>query len=68
MKRYFNNMANKQVIMVEFAPNSVFMTMDICEIFGTSKDIVEISKSEYRRMMYQYRDQNETNFTMTISC
>lgn len=41
--------------------------MKIGDVFGTNADIVEISKSEYRRQMYEYQKQNETNLTMTIS-
>lgn len=67
MKRYFNNMKEKQVVMIEFAPNSIIRDMDICNIFGTHEDIVEVSKSEYRRQMYDYQKQNATNLTMTIS-
>lgn len=67
MKRYFNHMAEKQVVMIEFTPDSVVRNMDICSLFGTEKDIVEISKSEYRRMMYHYNKENETNLSMTIT-
>ena len=67
MKRYFNQMKEKQVVMIEFDANSVVRTMDICSLFGTNEDIVEITKSQYRRLMYQYKASNTTNLQMTIS-
>lgn len=60
-------MKEKQVVLVEFAPNSIIKDMDICGIFGTNENIVEVSKSEYRTQMYKYQKLNETNLTMTIS-
>lgn len=68
MKRWFNDMKNRQVIEIEFTPNSVVRNMDIPALFSEScTDMVEITKSEYRRQMFEYQKQNETNMTMTIS-
>jgi len=48
MKRYFNMMKAKQVVAVEFSPNSVVRDMDISSLFGgnfeSNKHIVEITK------------------------
>ena len=67
MKRYFNQIKEKQAVMIEFAPNSVIRNLDICSLFGTNEDIVEISKSEYLRIKHQYQQINETNMVMTIT-
>lgn len=67
MKRYFNHIAEQQAVKVEFTPDSVVRTMDICSLFGTEKDIVEVSKSEYNRLVQHYQKQHETNLSMTIT-
>ena len=66
MKRYFNMMGAKQVAMIEFTPNSVVKTMDITSLFGTNKDIVEITKREFTLLSQQYQRANDTNMSMTI--
>lgn len=67
MKRYFNHMAEKQTIKIECSDKCVVAKQDIESIFGTHKDIVEITKSEYIRLNAYYKTLNETNFSMTIS-
>lgn len=67
MKRYFNDLKARQVIMVESKANHVLNKMSIEEVFGSNEDIVEVTKSEYLRMKYFYESENETNLTMTIS-
>lgn len=67
MKRYFNMMATKQAVMIEFAPNSIVRDMDISSIFGSNKDIVEITKREYILLSQKYQRNNATNLTMTIT-
>lgn len=67
MKRYFNMMATKQAVMIEFAPNSIVRDMDISSIFGSNKDIVEITKREYILLSQRYQRDNFTNLTMTIT-
>lgn len=67
MKRYFNMMATKQAVMIEFAPNSIVRDMDISSIFGSNKDIVEITKREYILLSQKYQKDNATNLTMTIT-
>ena len=68
MKRYFNHIKERQVIMIEYDVNSIVGVMDVCKLFGaSSQDIVEVSKSEYRRLSVMYKNQNETNLSMTIS-
>ena len=66
MKRYFNLMSNREVAVIEFAPNSVVKTMDIISLFGTNKDIVEITKREFVLLSQQYQRANDTNMSMTI--
>ena len=67
MKRYFNDLKGRQVIMLESKANHVLNKMSIEEVFGSNEDIVEVTKSEYLRMKYFYESENETNLTMTIS-
>lgn len=67
MKRYFNMMATKQAVMIEFAPNSIVRDMDISSIFESNKDIVEITKREYILLSQRYQRDNFTNLTMTIT-
>lgn len=67
MKRYFNDLKGRQVIMIESKANHVLNKMSIEEVFGSNEDIVEVTKSEYLRMKYFYEAENETNLTMTIS-
>lgn len=68
MKRYFNHIKERQVMMIEYDVNSIVDVMDVCKLFGaSSQDIVEVSKSEYRRLSVMYKNQNETNLSMTIS-
>lgn len=67
MKRYFNDLKGRQVIMIESKANHVLNKMSIEEVFGSNEDIVEVTKSEYLRMKYFYESENETNLTMTIS-
>ena len=67
MKRYFNLMSTKQVAMIEFEPNSVIRDMDITSIFGSNKDIVEVTKREYILLSQKYQRDNFTNLTMTIT-
>ena len=66
MKRYFNMMEEKQVVMVECPENSIITKMDICSLFGTNEDIVEIHKREFILLQSQYQKQNKTNMKMTI--
>lgn len=54
--------------MIEYDVNSIVDIMDVCRLFGaSSQDIVEVSRSEYRRLSVMYKNQNETNLSMTIS-
>ena len=70
MKRYFNMMKAKQVVAVEFSPNSVVRDMDISSLFGgnfeSNKDIVEITKREFILLSQKYQRDNDTNLSMTI--
>lgn len=67
MKRYFNNIKEKQVVMIEFPFNSVIKNQSISDLFGSNKDTVEVNKGEYLRLKGVYEEQNETNLTMVIS-
>lgn len=67
MKRYFINYEEKQVMMVEFANNSVLSEQDVVDLFGDVKGIVEVGKTEYLRVKAQYQSENKTNMTLTIS-
>ena len=67
MKRYFNNMSEKQVIKLECSDYSVLAAQEIPSIFGDICEVVEITKTEYLRLEGSYRRTNETSFSITIS-
>jgi hypothetical protein len=68
MKRYFEQAIEKQVVMIEFASNSVVKAMSVQGLFGDHiEGVYEISKREYIRRAQYYKEHNTTNMVMTIS-